>query len=407
MKIFLVNNLYPPYARGGAERVVGTIAKELESSGHSVTVVTTVPSWTANIKALTSGGWIRETVDGVTVYRIATANLFPYWTIGKHNALLRLLWHMFDIFAVETASILKRLLKQEKPDVVMTHNLMGLGFLIPRAIRRSRIKHIHTVHDVQLAVPSGLITVGRHPSFVVMAGLQVYERLLRWLIGSPDAVVSPSQWLLDFYTERGFFPQSKKVVLVNPVRSVIASGAKQSHGIQIAASPSAPRNDSNIIRFLYVGQLEKHKGIMLLIETIKRFQIADFRLQIIGTGSLLQKIKKLTAGDPRIRVHGAVPPEKLSEFYANADALIVPSLIHENAPTVIFEALAHGVPVIASRVGGIPEFVRDGKNGWLFTAGDSDELIQALQTAMEKKLLPPRATATVSPKDYCAKLLQL
>ena len=118
MRIFLINNLYPPYARGGAERVVETIAKELQREGHHVIVVTTVPSWAVNIKALASGGWIREMVDGITVYRIATANLFPYWTIGEHNVLLRLLWHLFDLLAVETASILKRLLRQEKPDVI-------------------------------------------------------------------------------------------------------------------------------------------------------------------------------------------------------------------------------------------------------------------------------------------------
>ncbi|MBI4281829.1 glycosyltransferase family 4 protein [Candidatus Uhrbacteria bacterium] len=404
MKIFLINNLYPPYTRGGAERVVKTIAQELRRQKHDVRVITTVPSWSVNMKALVSGGWIRETVDGITVYRIATANLFPYWTIGKHNALLRLLWHVFDLFAFETASILKRLLKQEKPDVVMTHNLMGLGFLIPRTIRRSGIRQIHTVHDVQLAVPSGLITVGRRPSFIVMAGLQLYERLLRWLIGSPNVVVSPSQWLLDFYTERGFFSQSKKIVLSNPVLSVIASPAKQSTKIATARHDVDPRNDSSTIRFLYVGQLEEHKGIVFLIETFKNLQL---RLDIIGTGSLLQKIKKITAGDPRITVHGAVPHEKLSEFYANADALIVPSLVHENAPTVIFEALAHGVPVIASRVGGIPEFVRDGENGWLFDAGNSDALTKALQTAMEKKSLPQRAKFTASPEDYCAKLLHL
>ncbi|MDO8581577.1 MAG: glycosyltransferase [bacterium] len=217
MRICLISNLYPPYTRGGAERVVATIAKELQRAGHSVIVITTVPSFAANIKALASGGFLHETVDGITVYRIATANLFPYWTIGEHNVVMRFIWHVFDMFAFETAATVRRILRKEKADVVMTHNLKGIGFLVPRAIRRLGIRHIHTAHDVQLAVPSGLIFVRQKPVFILLFLMQWYERLTRWLIGSPDVVVSPSQWLLDFYTERGFFSQSKKVVLHNPI----------------------------------------------------------------------------------------------------------------------------------------------------------------------------------------------
>lgn len=370
MRICLINNLYTPYTRGGAERVVETIAKELQREQHHVVVITTVPSWAANMRAFARGGWYTEVVDGITVYRIATLNLFPYWTIGEYNILARLFWHLFDMFAVETASTVRKIVRREKPDVVMTHNLKGLGFLIPRTIRRLGLRHIHTVHDVQLAVPSGLLFANQSLSFISLMLTSWYERITRWIIGSPDIVISPSQWLQDFYDERGFFPKSKKVVLQNPISTLLP---EQRRG----PTPSTSSGDK-FFRLLYVGQLEKHKGILFLIEAFKGFMIHDsrftIRLDIVGSGSLLSRIKNETLDDPRIRVHGPIPHEKLSEFYANADALIVPSLVHENAPTVIFEAFAHGLPVIASRVGGIPEFVRDGETGWLFTAENVEEL---------------------------------
>ncbi len=409
LRICLISNLYPPYARGGAERVVATIAHALKENGQEVFVITTVPSFAANMKALASGGFLRETVDGVIVYRIATANLFPYWTIGEHNVLMRFLWHVFDMFAFETAATVRRILRKEKPDVVMTHNLKGIGFLIPRAIRRLGIRHIHTAHDVQLAVPSGLLFANEQASFIIAFLLQQYEHIVRWLIGSPDVVIFPSQWLRDFYEERGFFAKSKKVVLYNPV---------EIHGHLVTQDAHV----KDAVRFLYVGQLEQHKGILLLIEAIKRFQIASFdfaqdmdcRLQIdvVGTGSLLQKIQKEVQDDSRIRVHGAVTHEKLSEFYANADALIVPSLVHENAPTVIFEAFAHGLPVIASRVGGIPEFVKDGETGWLFDANNPDALCAILerlcsvpQFGASMRINVQRGIAIPESREYIKKLL--
>lgn len=418
MRIALINNLYPPYVRGGAERVVETIARELQREGHTVAVITTVPSWTHMLRALFSRGWIDEQIDGITVYRIATLNFFPYWTIGNHHVFFRFFWHLFDIFSFETAATVRHILRKEQSDVVMTHNMMGIGFLIPRAIRRLRVRHIHAVHDVQLAVPSGLLVVGARPSLLLAGVLQLYERLLRWLIGSPDVVISPSQWLLDFYAERGFFPQSKKVVLHNAIATPLPEQRRRC--IPLVSS------GYNFLRFLYVGQLEKHKGILLLLDAIKKLEIAttfdgvsqdavrNWKLEIVGDGSLLSRIQKETQSDSHITVHGAVPHEKLSEFYQNADALIVPSLIHENAPTVIVEAFAHGLPVIASRVGGIPEFVQESETGWLFTAGNTTELLEVFQKIFKNRTqLNTMYTrlqsmhVTHAPERYCATLLSL
>ena len=87
--------------------------------------------------------------------------------------------------------------------------------IIPE-IKKSGIKHIHTLHDVQLSTPSGLIIYSKENSLEQRIFLRKwYETLCRWLFGSPDIVISPSKWLLDFYTEKGFFEKSKKDLDIN------------------------------------------------------------------------------------------------------------------------------------------------------------------------------------------------
>ncbi|MFH1430064.1 MAG: glycosyltransferase, partial [Candidatus Uhrbacteria bacterium] len=68
---------------------------------------------------------------------------------------------------------------------------------------------------------------------------------------------------------------------------------------------------------------------------------------------------------------------------AHADVLVVPSLCDENQPSVILEAFAHGVPVVASRVGGIPELVDDGRTGILVDPGSVEDLVRGLRACIE------------------------
>ena len=102
--------------------------------------------------------------------------------------------------------MVKKILREEKSDLVLTHNLMGIGFLIPRTIRKLKIKNIHTLHDVQLAVPRGLIICGQEKNWEQKTFFRkFYELLCRRLFNSPDVVVSPSKWLLDFYDTKRIF----------------------------------------------------------------------------------------------------------------------------------------------------------------------------------------------------------
>ena len=367
MRICFISNLYPPYGRGGAERVVEQEAKALRALGHDVSIITAEP--------VREDGGIdpRTTVeDGIRVHRFYPLNLFFYGEIGRHGAFARLLWHLWDLRNPSSARAVRELLDRERPDVVHTHNLKGLGFGIPRVIRALGVRHVHTLHDVQLAVPSGLIIKGRERAFGTADPLsKAFAAAARSIFGSPDVVLSPSRFLLRFYDERGFFPSSEKILLPNP-----APAARP-----IGRAPSAET------RFLFLGQIERHKGILLLIEAFRRLSKdrPKIRLDVVGAGGATEEAMRAAGKDVRVVFYGKRIPAQFAEMFSKIDYAVLPSLCYENAPNVVVESFAYGVPVIAADIGGAAELVRQGENGLVFGAGDVAALVSAMKRACDEK----------------------
>ena len=367
MRICFISNLYPPHGRGGAERVVEEEAKALKALGHDVCVITSEP--------VREDGSVdpRMTVEhGIRVYRFFPLNLFFYGEIGRHAAPARLIWHLWDLRNGAAARVIQELLDRERPDIVHTHNLKGLGLGLPRVIRRLGLRHAHTLHDVQLAVPSGLIIKGKEQAFGVADPLsRLFAAAARSAFGSPDLVISPSKFLMRFYEERGFFPRSEKILLPNP-----APAAK--------TRPHAPSAET---RFLFLGQIERHKGILLLIEAFRRLakERPKIRLDIVGTGSAVEAASRAAGKDVRVAFYGKRNPAQFPELFSKVDYTVVPSLCYENAPTVIVESFAYGAPVIAADIGGAAELVQDRRNGLVFEAGSAEALVSAMKRACDEK----------------------
>lgn len=140
---------------------------------------------------------------------------------------------------------------------------------------------------------------------------------------------------------------------------------------------------------VFVGQLVPVKGVDLLVEAWARLHRgravgSEDRLVIIGDGCCRADLERrvATAGiGENVRFIGAVPQAEVSRWIATSDLLCLPSH-HEGTPNVIVEAFASGVPVLATRVGGVPELVSEGVNGLLVPPGQAgalaDELAQGL-----------------------------
>jgi len=366
MNIGIISNLYPPDERGGAELVASRIADELYRRGHRIFVVSTEPfSGFDSLKPHIVDERLGK------VYRFFPLNLYHLTQANKHSFLTRLLWHFIDTVSGSSSSKLQHVLINEEPDVMITHNLKGIGLSMARTIQEMGIRHIHTLHDVQLSVPSGLLIYKQENNFVNRSVFRRwYESLVKKAIGTPDVVVSPSSFLMNFYQDRGFFASSSTQIIPNP--------APNSYRVLRVERPEGP------VRFLFVGQIEPHKGIEFLHNTLQYLPF-DCELHIAGDGSLRPDVEAWAARDKRIFYHGFISLGHILQLMSNCDAVVLPSLCYENSPTVIYEAFQVGVPVVASDIGGISELIEHGMNGLLFEPGNQDALTAALTDIEQKR----------------------
>ncbi|MBM5789750.1 glycosyltransferase [Candidatus Parcubacteria bacterium] len=367
MKIGIFSNFYPPSERGGAELVASRVAHELARRGHRVFVLSTSPLSRASDLHVHR---VEEAVERVyrffplNLYHVSRAPLFPFP--------IRLVWHVVDLCGPYPHRQIDRLLEMEEPDVVFTHNLKGLGVRSARCIQQAGIRHIHTLHDVQLSIPSGVLVYGQEQKgWNRGVPRRWYEGLAKRALGRPDMIISPSAFLAEFYRSRGFFTESRLEILPNPAPS------------SRDALPARGR-PTGALKFLFVGQLEVHKGVQLLLEAMHDLGL-PYELHFVGEGMLSQEVQRVAHSDPRFFFHGFISLEHIRRLMAVSDAIILPSLCYENSPTVIYEAFQSGLPVITSKIGGIPELVEDGVNGLLFEPGNVASLRAAIRRFAQER----------------------
>lgn len=353
MKITLANNLYYPYNRGGAETVIKKMATDLRAQNHEVILFTLRPKKDASSEKIQI-----STEDGIKVYRFAS----DYLRLAEFSPLKKLFWHLGDIFSWEKTAAIKKIIVEEKPELIITHNLMGLGFQLPRAVRKLGIRHEHYLHDIQLLHPSGLMMF-KEEWKVDSLSAKIYQYFTRNAFNSPAKVTSPSDWLLKEHLKHGFFKDSEKEVKQTATNDI---GAKNNNRTN--------NTNSGIKKILFVGQIEYHKGVILLIKAFREAIKKDpnLRLTLAGKGTLLANAKKMSADETRIEFLDNLNHDDIEPLMAKSDYLVVPSLCYENSPTTIYEAHSVGLPVIAANIGGIPEIIQAGDR--LFEPGDADDL---------------------------------
>ena len=165
------------------------------------------------------------------------------------------------------------------------------------------------------------------------------------------------------------------------------------YGIEPRSSPNITRRSSDRLRVGFVGTLMRSKGPHVLIDAFHRLPGGSATLDFFGAYSAYHgddsywPVLARSMRDGRARFHGAIPHDRMAEVMGTIDVLVVPSIWPETSPIVIREALASGVPVVASRIGGIPETVEDGVNGLLFAPGNAGDLHRALARLVDERNL--------------------
>jgi hypothetical protein len=151
-----------------------------------------------------------------------------------------------------------------------------------------------------------------------------------------------------------------------------------------------------LLRLGFLGSLIPSKAPHVLLEALATLPPGSASVDVIGElaayhgDDSYRKLLSRYLGLAGVRWHGHVPQPEVPRLLANLDVLVVPSIWPENSPCVIREAFLAGTPVVASRVGGIPEMVRDGVDGLLVPPGDAGALGAALHRLIEEPALLPR-----------------
>jgi glycosyltransferase involved in cell wall biosynthesis len=181
-----------------------------------------------------------------------------------------------------------------------------------------------------------------------------------------DRFIAPSRYLADRFVANGLPPDRMRVV---------------PNGIDLGRyGARGQRDDAATFTIGYVGQLVEHKGVDILLRAMRRLA-GGTRLIVVGDGAHAGHLKDLCRElglEGRVTFAGLVDNRQIAKIHGQVDLVVVPSVWPENSPVVITEAMASGIPVVASDIGGIPELVDDGVTGFLVPPRDARALAERI-----------------------------
>lgn len=342
LKVLLVHNHYGGYS--GETAVMEAQELLLEQHGHDVLSYT------------------RSSVELETM---------PF---GKARAFFSGLYNPYSIHKIH------RLLQEFCPDVVHVHNLYPLiSPAVLTIFRKAGIPVVMTVHNYRLVCPSGLFynsngicercTRGKEWNCVRFncersltkstgyALRNVWSRMAGYYRNNVDAFLCLTEFQKLKLVENGF-AEERCFVLPNFFQG------KYCHDYE-------KKNSGSYVAF--AGRISREKGVGLLFDVARELPAIPFRL----AGSVSDET--LIEGKPdNVEFVGMLKGDRFHAFYEDAALFLLSSVWYEGFPMVILEAMNHGLPIVAPRLGGLPEIVDDGICGSLYEAGDRNDLVKKL-----------------------------
>lgn len=423
MKIVLASPHFPPRFVAGVEQYTLRIARELRRLGHEVEIVC--------IESISEGSLppraLTETYDGFAVHRLS---------FDLSQAPDSFEWRYRN---PELGYWFKQYLKRTSPDILHVQSGYLLGGTVLEGGLELGLPVVLTLHDYWFPCPyhtllrrngsvcSGVVPVARCvwcllsekrryrlpdralkgiPGKVftelsrsnIIAGLlgirpalaKVIDRqkYLHEVIGKTSFVISPSRFLTRKIQDCGFRPKRM---------DCLPSGLEDRF-----THLSSSRTVSNRFRIGYMGQIEPHKGIDVLLEAFLGLQKRWPSCHLYIHGKLPESpygrhLLRKGGNHPSITFAGPYQNAEIAKVLSNLDVVVVPSIWPEIRPVVIFEAQAFGIPVVASRAGELPALIEDGRNGLLFEPGSAQELGEKLQHLAEDPALLKTLRDGISP----------
>lgn len=346
VNILFLSADYPPNLVGGVGIYTCQFARYLAERGHQAFVVTRTE------------GTPCEYVDhGVRVWRVRPQRVRWLDPIRER-------WPLFVgrlEYSIAVAGHLRQILRRYPIDVVESCESRTEGFWYFLWHRRPKLfVKLHTPDAIIFRLNQQLPS--KDLEFILAMEAWWLRRATR-LVGLTDALIERVGQLYQLQTDQ-----------ISKVRLPVDTNFFR---------PNPRLKSMRDLRVLYVGRLEFRKGVHVLLRAIPRVleAVPQAHFILIGNDDGLQSLLEVYRSDPRtqgsIDWRACASREELREAYQRAHVCVVPSL-WENHPIVCLEAMACGCPVVASRVGGIPEIVQHDVNGSLVSAGSSYALAKAL-----------------------------
>jgi glycosyltransferase involved in cell wall biosynthesis len=287
-------------------------------------------------------------------------------------------------------------IRRFRPDLLHAHSLsLRLSPLPLLAAREAGIPVVMTVHDFNYVCPrkwavtaDGTACTDGFSARCLVRDCPGSRRGLHWL------PYNGLRWLKTALHRRMLRTWVDR--FITPSDCLGRQLANSLTGIQVATVPNfvptADGEEGARNGLLFVGRLSREKGVDVLLRAmaIVRREEPGATLTVVGdgpAGPLLRALARQLGLDRAVTFTGEVDNRLLGEHYRQAVACVLPSLWQENCPVTGLEALAHGTPLIASNLGGLPEMARDGVTGLLFPRKDPEALAdQALHLLRDPEL---------------------
>lgn len=378
LRFGFLTTFYPPYNFGGDGIGVQRLARGLVNAGHQVTVIHDADAY----EALAKSPPAKKSPDGDGVEVISLRS-----GVGVLSPLLT---QQFGRPVVNGRRI-RRLMAERQFDVINFHNVSLVGG--PGLLAYGDAVKLYMAHEHWLVCPTHVLwrkgrevctgrqciscqlSYRRPPQAWRMTGL--LERNLHHV----DRFIAMSEFSRDKHREFGF-PREMDVLPY-----FLPDGETRDATAVLPSPHDRPY-------FLFVGRLELIKGLQDVLPSFEGAGEAD--LVVAGDGEYGETLRTMAAGNPRVRFLGRVPGPELDAWYRNAVALLVPSLCYETFGIILLEAFRQSTPVIARRLGPLPELLRASGGGESF--GTRDEL----EGVMARVLQEPEYRAGLAASGHAA-----
>lgn len=345
MKIAHVSPEYFPTI-GGVGQVVRELAERQVQQGHDVSVF--VPDWDKYSRIQKKF----EIINGVKIFRC-----YHIARVANFNTI----W----------PSVFIKLIKG-KFDIIHSHNFGHLHvFLSALASKLSKSKHIHTTHCPWSDAKRSVIgKIGVYLSYNIFS---------RWVLKSANKIIAITPWEIPFIKKYGG-AQNKIQIIPNGVSKEFFT-------------KMTPNNFKKIHKIsgklvLFFGRLNVTKSPDFFAEIAQEITKLrkDISFAIVGPDEgMLEKVKKIVGKNYSIHIIPALKDRKeVIKMYQSSEVYVLPSY-REGLPLTIFEAMASGLPIVATPVNGVSYEIKDGKNGFLVTHGNKLLFIKKILSIIDNQ----------------------